>query len=117
MKLIITAAAALLLTACAGTQPHLSDTLSETDQERLDAARFYAFHGTLSSKSIWSNVRSGNGGTVRALAEFRDPTTDQRCRKLVEDTRSTEGRRDIRIVTACLYPDGNLVVTFDNAAE
>jgi surface antigen len=116
MKLFILAAA-LLATACAATPPHLSYMLTDTDQERLDVARFYAFHGTQSSKSIWSNVRTGNGGTVRALAEFRDPQTDQRCRKLVEDTRSTEGRRDMRVVTACALPDGNLAVTFSPDAE
>jgi surface antigen len=110
-------AAALLATACAATPPHLSNMLTDTDQERLDAARFYAFHGTQSSKSIWSNVRSGNGGTVRALTEFRDPASGQRCRKLVEDTRSTEGRQDVRVVTACALPDGNLAVTFSPDAK
>jgi starvation-inducible outer membrane lipoprotein len=40
MKFIITLAAALLATACAATPPHLSDTLTDTDQERLTAARY-----------------------------------------------------------------------------
>ena len=94
----------------------LSDTLTDTDQDRLSAARYYAFNGTLSQQSVWSNVGTGNGGTVRALREFHD-ADGRLCRKIVEDTRSTDGARDIRIGTACQQPDGNLVVTFDSAAE
>lgn len=54
MKFLITAAAVLLATACSGTQPHLSDTLTVT-----------------------------------------------------------EGARDLRVVTACVQPNGNLAVTFN----
>jgi hypothetical protein len=51
------------------------------------------------------------------LAEFRDPDTGLPCRKVVEDTRSTAGARDIRIGTACRKDDGDLVVTYSNQVD
>lgn len=117
-RIVILAAAAMVLSACAGTTPpHLSNTLNETDLERLQGAHWYAFHGTIAQQAIWSNVASGNGGTVRALAEFSDPDTGLPCRKVVEDTRSTAGDRDIRIGTACRQPDGDLVVTYSERVK
>lgn len=117
-RIITTAATAILLSACANiAPPHLSDTLNDADLDRLRAAHWYSFNGTLSQQSIWSNVASGNGGTVRALAEFRDPDTGLPCRKLIEDTRSTAGARDYRIGTACQKPDGDLVVVYSDRAS
>lgn len=113
----ILAAAALVLSACAGTTPpHLSETMNDADRERLSAAHYYAFNGTLAQQSVWSNVSSGLGGTVRASTEYRDPDTGQPCRKVVEDTRSTTGARDIRIGTACRKPDGALLVVYTGRA-
>ena len=115
---IFAASALLALAACANTvPPRLSDALTATDQERLDAARHYAFHGTLSNQAVWSNVTTGLGGTVRALREFRDPATGQLCRKLVENVRSTAGGNDYRIGTGCQQADGSLIVTFAGEAE
>jgi surface antigen len=112
-------AAALILSACAGTipVPHLSETMNDADRDRLSAAHWYAFHGTLAQQAVWSNVATGLGGTVRALREFRDPATGQPCRKVVEDTRSAEGGRDIRIGTACQKTDGDLVVIYSGRTE
>lgn len=117
MHRIITAAAVVLLSACAGTTPHLSDTLTDADLDRLKAAHWYSYNGTLSQQAIWSNVASGNGGTVRALREYRDPETGLPCRKVIEDTRSVDGRRDMRIGTACQQPSGDLIVVYADRAD
>jgi surface antigen len=118
MRIIPLATAVLALSACANMNPpHLSDTLNETDLERLRGAHWYAFNGTIAQQAVWSNVGTGNGGTVRALAEFPDPATGLPCRKVVEDTRSTAGARDIRIGTACQKADGDLVVVYTDRAE
>jgi surface antigen len=117
MMRTMTLAAALALTACAGMTPHLSDTLNNADRERLSAAHWYAFNGTLAQQSVWSNVATGMGGTVRALAEYPDPDTGQTCRKVVEDTRSTSGDRDIRIGTVCRKADGDLIVVYNERAD
>jgi len=117
-RTIILAAAVLVLSACAGTTPpHLSDTMNEADRQRLSAAHYYAFRGTLSQQSVWSNVSTGLGGTVRALREFPDPDTGLPCRKVIEDIRSTAGSRDIRIGTACQQADGDLLVTYSQRAD
>lgn len=116
-NMILTAAAVLVLSACAGTPPHLSDTMNGTDLDRLKAAHWYAYHGTLSQRAVWANPFTGLAGTVRALEEYRDPTTGQTCRKLVESTRSTAGARDIRIGTACEKTDGDLLVTYSDRAD
>jgi surface antigen len=117
-RTIILAAAALALNACAGATlaPHLSDTMNDADRDRLSAAHWYAFNGTLAQQSVWSNVSTGLGGTVRALREFRDTDTGQKCRKVVEDTRSSVGDQDIRIGTACQQVDGGLVVVYTGRA-
>lgn len=118
MRNIALAAAVLALSACAGmSPPHLADTMNDADRDRLSAAHYYAFRGTLSQQAVWSNVTTGMGGTVRALAEFQDPDTGQTCRKVIEDTRSTAGGRDIRIGTACQKPDGDLVVVYGDRAD
>lgn len=117
MRNITLAATVLALSACAGTAPRLSDTMNEADQDRLSAAHYYAFHGTLAQQSVWSNVATGLGGTVRALRAFPDPDTGLPCRKVVEDTRSTVGGRDIRIGTACQKTDGDLVVIYGDRAD
>ena len=117
MRNITLAATVLALSACAGTAPRLSDTMNEADIERLSAAHYYAFRGTLSQQAVWSNVATGLGGTVRALREFPDPDTGLPCRKVIEDTRSTSGSRDIRIGTACEKSDGDLVVTYSDRAD
>ncbi|MGF7213036.1 surface antigen [Skermanella aerolata] len=114
---IIHAVAALALSACAGTPPLLSDRMNDADRDRLSAAHWYAFTGTIAQQSVWSNIASGLGGTVRALEEYRDPDTGQMCRKIVEDTRSIQGARDIRIGTACRQTDGDLVVVYSGRVE
>jgi surface antigen len=117
MKTSMIAATALLaLSACASTPP-LSASMNDTDHDRLEAAHFYAFAGTLSRSAVWSNVATGMGGTVRSSEEFQDPDIGLRCRKFLEETRSTDSAREDRTGTACQQPDGNLVVTFDQAAE
>lgn len=117
-RTIILAAAVLALTACAGTTPpHLSDQMTDTDLKRLNGAQYYAFHGTLSNQSAWSNIKTGRGGTVRALREFRDPETGLSCRKLVEHVRSVDGGNDYRIGTACKQPDGDLRVTYSDRVQ
>lgn len=117
MRTLTLAAAALALTACAGTAPRLSDNMNEADLERLSAAHFYAFNGTLSRQAVWANAATGLGGIVRALREFPDPDTGLPCRKVVEDTRSTAGGRDIRIGTACQKADGDLLVVYGDRAD
>lgn len=117
MKRTIILTAAIALSACAGTSPHLSDTMNGADLDRLKAAHWYAYHGTLSQRAVWANPFTGLAGTVRALEKYRDPITGQTCRKLVESTRSTTGARDIRIGTACEKPDGDLVVTYSDRAD
>lgn len=118
MRCITLTAAVLALAACTNMvpPPHLSDQMTETDLKRLKGAQYYAFNGTLSNQSAWSNIKTGRGGTVRALREFRDPATGLPCRKLVENTRSTSGGNDYRIGTACKQADGSLVVTYSDRA-
>ena len=118
MRSVIITAAALVLSACAGTTPpHLSDQMDDTDLKRLRGAQFYAFHGTLSNQSAWSNIKTGRGGTVRALREYRDPETGLTCRKLVEHVRSVDGGSDYRIGTACKHPDGSLLVDYSDTVQ
>jgi surface antigen len=104
--------AVLLTTACAGTS-QISETMNEADRERLDAAHYYAFHGTLSQKSVWANAATGIGGMVRSFDEFTDPETGQRCRRFIENKRSTDGQQEYRIGTTCQCPDGDLTITLD----
>jgi surface antigen len=113
----LAAAAAVALSACAGTTPHLADTLNDADRDRLSAAHYYAFRGTLSQQSVWSNVATDLGGTVRALREYSDPDTGLPCRKVIEHMRSTTGSRDIRIGTACQKPDGDLLVVYSDRTD
>jgi surface antigen len=115
MRIITTIAAVLLTSACAGSQ--LSSAMNDADRERQEAAHFYAFKGTLSQQSVWANAATGIGGTVRAFDEFRDPATDQLCRRFVEHLQGTDGQRQDRTGTSYEKPDGDLVVSFDASAK
>lgn len=113
--------AVLLVPGCAA--PSLTSRMTEADRDRLKAAHWYAYAGTLSQQSIWSNVRSGLGGTVRSLRESCDAGSSDcapdisRCRDFEQDTSSTDGLVEKRTGRACLRTDGSLAIHFDPAGR
>jgi surface antigen len=111
--LTILASAMLSLAACSSAEKDPSVVMTFEDIEQQHDVHTQAFYGPLNHAVVWENSISGNGGTVRYVAERYDHVGKRVCRRFEETIRSTSDATETLRGTTCKLPGGAVDVGYE----